>query len=87
MPPDAPCFKYAENAGIPPEFLAIAWHEYRNRYRDTQKKYKDWPRAFLNCCKERGYGIWYIDNESGQYCLTAKGKQAEKAMKAESNGQ
>jgi hypothetical protein len=74
---------YAEQAGIPQEFLGLAWHEFKLRYTtapDDQKKYRDWPGVFLKAVKGNWMKVWLLDG--GVYKLTTVGQQAELARKS-----
>lgn len=79
-------FAYAEQAGIPDDFLALAWQEFKTRYTtppDDQKKYRDWPAVFLKAVRGNWMKVWYL--EAGAYKLTTTGQQAEMAGKAVAN--
>lgn len=53
IPADAPI--YGERAGIPDEFLALAWLELRERHPDNPpKKYRDWRAVFRNTDWHKG---------------------------------
>lgn len=72
---------YAESAGIPKDWVVLAWDEFRDRHKGTQKKYagpNGWRRAFGNCIRQNWYKLWAI-NGNGEYFLTQEGKQAQKA--------
>lgn len=77
IPPDDPVFQYADEAGIPHEFLHLCWLEFVERNRARKKRYKSWRQAFRNCVREGWYGLWWIDSD-GNYALTTKGRQAQK---------
>lgn len=80
MPPEDAIFKYADEAGIPNDFLRLCWLEFIERNRESKKRYKDWRKAFGNCARANWYKLWWIDN--GMYMLTTNGKQAELKHKA-----
>ena len=69
-------FEYADDVGIPSEFLALAWRVFRDEMIVKQKKQKDWPATFRNYIESDWIKIWAIDG-SGEFYLTTKGKQAE----------
>jgi hypothetical protein len=78
IPKEHAVFEYAEAAGIPENFLTLAWHEFRGRYTtspDDRKKYRDWPGVFLKAVKGNWMKVWYV--EAGAYKLTTVGQQAE----------
>jgi len=83
IPENHAVLTYAKSAGIPQDFLALAWHEFKSRYTtspDDHKKYRDWPGVFLKAVKGNWFKVWVID--SGAYKLTTIGQQAEMARKA-----
>lgn len=75
IPADDPIYGYADRAGIPDDFLDLAWLEFRERHLDNPaKRYKDWRAAFRNCVRDNWYRLWrYVD---GQAVLTVQGEQA-----------
>lgn len=81
MPASDPIFDYASDAGIPHDFLRLAWVEFRDRYSQDDKRYKDWRNVFGKSVRECWFKLWYID-AGGQYLLTSKGQQAMQAMQA-----
>jgi hypothetical protein len=84
---DHAVFRYAEKAGIPHEFLLLAWDEFCERYEGATKTYADWPKTFYNAVRGNWYKLW-APGESG-YFLTTVGQQARIAngtAKANSGG-
>ena len=77
IPEDGIVASYASKVGIPSEFIALAWYSFTANYLPSKKAYTDWDRAFLNCVRAGGYGIWYTDHD-GQYQLTTKGLQCQR---------
>jgi hypothetical protein len=75
IPADDPAYRYAERAGIPDDFLEIAWLEFRERHLENPaKKYRDWRAAFRNAVRDNWYRLWrYVD---GRAVLTVQGEQA-----------
>lgn len=73
-----PIFAYAEDAGIPIDFLRLAWVEFRDRYTHEQKRYTDWRNVFRKSVRERWLNLWYLD--AGEYKLTSTGQQAMAVM-------
>lgn len=80
IPDDDPIIAYADDAGLPQEYLSLAWHEFKARYTDNQKRYKDWRSVFRRSVREKWFNFWWVNN--GQYELTSLGQQAMAAMKA-----
>lgn len=81
----APLWRYAEGAGLPQDFIALAWVEFCRRFRpggtgDT-KRYKDWRQAFRKYVEGNYLKLWAIDG-NGAYFLTTLGKQAQKIFES-----
>lgn len=77
IPDDHPVFAYAEEAQIPRDFLALHWFEFKDRYGDGAKKYKDWRKVFSNSVRGNWFRLWYAPKDGGQYQLTTDGVQAQ----------
>jgi hypothetical protein len=75
IPADDSIYRYAERAGIPDDFLEIAWLEFRERHLDNPaKKYRDWRAAFRNAVRDNWYRLWRY--AEGECVLTVQGEQA-----------
>lgn len=76
-----PLWNYTKSVGLSLELVALAWAEFCRQFGQdgakSSKKYKCWRQAFRNYVENNYLGLWAI-NQSGQYFLTTKGKQAEK---------
>lgn len=77
----APLWRYTEEAGLPQDFTALAWVEFRRRFlpggTGEAKRYKDWRQAFRKYVEGNYLKLWAIDS-NGAYFLTTLGKQAQK---------
>lgn len=80
IPENDTVFDWAEKAGIPDDFLRLAWLEFRDRYSDSTKRYRDWRTVFRNAVRDNWYGIWFCD-DSGQMVLTSKGRTIQQTMR------
>ncbi len=80
VPEDDAVFDYAEEVGIPLNFVRYAWIEFRRKFGDSTKRYKRWNQTFQNAVRENWYGIWY--ERDGGFLLTTRGKQMEIEMNA-----
>ncbi|MCK0507941.1 helix-turn-helix domain-containing protein [Aromatoleum anaerobium] len=78
IPADDPIFDWAEGAGIPDDWLRLAWSEFSARYRGNSKRYADWPATFRNCIRGNWFKLWRI-SDGGQYALTTEGEMARRA--------
>ena len=77
IPDNDPVFNYAEEVGIPHEFLRLAWREFVDRHRESDKRYRDWRKAFRNCVRSNWYRLWWATAD-GSYELTTVGVQAQR---------
>lgn len=77
IPEDDPVFKWAADASVPLDFLRLAWVEFRSRYLDSSKRYKDWRRVFRNAVRDNWFKLWYC-NEQGIVCLSNQGRLIQK---------
>ncbi len=72
IPEDHQVFKFSRAAGIPDEFLSLAWSKFQANYRGNKKKYKDWGVVFRRSVEGNWFDLWRI-NRSGEYYLTTVG--------------
>lgn len=78
IPDDDPVFAYAAEVGIPDEFMALAWAEFKHRYSQPgAKKYKDWRAVFRKAIRGNWLRLWLCDGNT--YRLTTVGQQAQRA--------
>ena len=80
-----PLWRYAEGAGLPQDFIALAWVEFCRRFRPggtgETKRYADWRKAFRKYVEGNYLKLWAIDGNSA-YFLTTLGKQAQKVFES-----
>lgn len=81
IPDGHPVFAYADEALIPREFLALHWFEFKDRYADGSKKYKDWRKVFSNSVRGNWFRLWFAPKDGGMYQLTTDGVQAQNVHK------
>lgn len=81
IPEDCAAAQYAQQAGIPAEFFALHWREFKQRAAESEKRYADWRRAFLNSLRGNWYGLWML-HADGACSLTTKGVQAKRVHEA-----
>lgn len=76
-----PLWAYTRTAGLPDDFVALAWVEFCRRFSTGGVKeastQKNWRQTFRNYVERNYLKLWAIDRE-GEYFLTADGKQAQK---------
>lgn len=79
VPPDDPVFAYAERVGIPSDFLALAWCEFKHRYcQPDAKRYRDWRSVFRKAVRGNWLKLWFVQPD-GAYALTTVGIQAQRS--------
>lgn len=80
-----PLWRYAKGAGLPEDFVALAWVEFTRRYQPggtgEAKRYKDWRQAFRKFVECNYLKLWALDG-NGQYFLTTLGRQAQKVYES-----
>lgn len=76
LPDDDAIWEYAKAVGLSDDMLRLAFLKFKDRYLDSKKRYTDWRRVFRMSVKERWLKLWYIDQASGQVCLTQDGQLA-----------
>ena len=78
IPRTDPVFAYAEEAGIPDDFLHLAWLEFRHRYSQPDaKRYRDWRSVFRKAVRGNWLKLWWLSDDG--YALTTVGMQAQRA--------
>lgn len=80
IPEDDPVFSYSKEMGIPLDYVRFAWVEFKRKYGQGSKRYKNWNQHFQNAIRENWYAIWF--DKDGEWQLTTRGKQIEKEVKA-----
>ncbi|WP_321913545.1 hypothetical protein [Paraburkholderia sp. J11-2] len=71
-------FKYADETGIPIEFLRLHWLEFKERYTGPDaKRYTDWRSVYRKSVRGCWFKIWYMRSD-GTCGLTTQGEQAKR---------
>lgn len=83
IPPTHRVHAYAKEAGIPDDFLYLAWRWFVQRYEDDDKRYSDWPKHFLNSVKGVWHGCWRTNWRTGELELTEAGLQLQRQLAAQ----
>lgn len=87
IPADDAVFGYAQDIGLPAEFLHLAWRAFVAKYTappvkgTKQKTYVDWRAVFRLAVKEGWLKLWYLDGQ--HYALTTIGQQAQRELQAQ----
>jgi len=71
-------FRYARDAGLPEDFLSLAWAVFEDKFAEATKRQKDWPGTFANYVKGNYLKLWWLDGDT--YVLNSTGRQALLAM-------
>jgi hypothetical protein len=71
VPSDHSIRVWAEEAGVTPEMLQIAWVQFRERYTEGEKgkgkRYKDWPGHFATAVKANWFKLWFAGDTGMQW--------------------
>lgn len=78
IPADDPVFKYADDSGIPLDFLALSWIRFRDDMRERKTRKINWRAHYRNAVKGNWYKLWWIAPD-GECKLTTAGEQARRA--------
>jgi hypothetical protein len=81
VPTGCAALQYAQQAGIPDEFIVLHWREFKTRHAENRKRYRDWRKTLLNSLRGNWYGLWHL-NADGSCHLTTKGQQAKRVQEA-----
>lgn len=85
VPEGSAPLRYAEQAGIPPDVVALHWREFKQRHTESGKRYADWPKTLLNSLRGNWYGLWLLQAD-GACVLSTKGRQALRVAEAMDGG-
>lgn len=77
---------YASTVGLPREFVALCWREFKRRQLQAGKRRRDWRAHFRECVMGSWYGLWLLS--AGQDArLSTAGEQAMRFFEALDNRQ
>ena len=77
---DDAIFAWAESAGIPADWIAVAWAMFEDRYAEDAKKYADGRAVFRKAVKGDWLKVWRMDAREGRFVLTTAGELARRSM-------
>ena len=88
IPKTDPIFAFARDAGIPKDFLHLAWREFAGRHRDSGRLQKDWRAHFRDAVRRNWFKLWWLPPAGGCELTTAgvqlaRERDAEKAREQE----
>lgn len=85
IPADHEAFQIALNAGMPKQYIRIAWHVFRASHTGRpDKKQVDWRKAFANYVRHNYFKLWRSSPDGFE--LTSVGVQSQREMEGEANG-
>ena len=82
IPEGDPVFAYCAEVGLPVEFLAYHWREFKAQYMESDKRYADWRRVLRMSVRRNWFRLWLADRD-GSVRLTTAGEQARRSFEAE----
>jgi len=82
IPADDSIFEWSRKAGIPDDFLELAWLAFADRFTGNGKLYTDWRATFRNYVKNGWLNVWRV-TPAGAYVLTDAGQQWAHVRQAE----
>lgn len=85
IPADHYVFDHAEMAGLPYEFVELAWEWFRRKYANESKRYTDWRKVFANAVDGAWGGLWRA-RPAGGYELSPVGLQFQRRIATEAQG-
>jgi hypothetical protein len=78
IPDDDPIREWADNAGIPHDYMRLAWVVFVSRWQG-KKPQKDWRATFRNAIRDNWLKLWYVHPVDGDCRLTTSGEQERRA--------
>lgn len=84
IPADHAVFAFAQDTGIPVEFIKLAWREFSRQYRGSRKTQagkRGWRQKFENCVRRNWYRLWWESPEG--IALTTTGQLLKREMDSE----
>jgi len=82
IPKDSAVLKFATSAGIPFDYIRIAWVHFKQIMTAKQKTQKDWRQTF-NLYVQKDYMRLWAFNQNNECYLTTAGKQVQNSLQSE----
>lgn len=82
IPSDDSIFGFADDTGIPKDFLQLAWREFARKHRESGRMQKDWRAHFRDAVRRNWFKLWWFPSE-GACDLTTAGVQLKRERDAE----
>ena len=81
VPESDEVWNYAAAVGLPREFVALCWREFKRRQMQSGKRRRDWRSHFRECVMGSWYKLWMLS--AGQDArLSTAGEQATRFFEA-----
>ena len=75
LPLDDPLFKFVEEACIPEEFHYLGWVAFKERFKPSSERCRDWRERYRRAIREDWFKLWRFDRTERCYVLTTPGEQ------------
>lgn len=86
IPEDDPVFSYADDVGLPLDFVRLAWIEFSRVYsQEGAKNYINWRQHFQNYVRKNYGKLWFRNQRTETWELTTAGQQLDIELKAKQN--
>lgn len=79
IPEDHRVFRYANEIGLPDEFVALAWVAFKRSFWESKKTQADWRQHFFNAVQGNWGKLWFASDDGG-YGLTTAGIQLQRSV-------
>lgn len=76
-------FTYADEIGLPIEYVRLCWLKFKQKFSGAKKKYVDWAAAFHVYVRENYLKVWFHDAANDCWKLTTAGIQLQKEMRGQ----
>ncbi len=80
IPEDHEVFRFARAAGLPEDFVSLAWAKFQRTYKGERKKYKDWGKVFRKAVEDNWFRLWSLWN--GEFKLNTTGETFKRSLGA-----
>jgi hypothetical protein len=82
IPADDPIFRYADDTGIPLDFIRLAWWSFSRKHRESGRRQRDWRAHFRDAVRGNWSKLWWMPPEGGCQ-LSTVGVAAQRERDAE----
>jgi uncharacterized protein YdaU (DUF1376 family) len=86
IPENDAVWEFAERAHISDELLRVHWKAFSDRYRESNKRYRDWRQVFRNSVKGNWFGVWRVEG-NGTVVLSSRGELLRRGLSGRGRNQ